>query len=226
MQIMRIEKKPRGCGLRKKGGLYMFFSMENVRVCTSLPLPLPGRCPVCGEEIEFFRSVKVIDPRKFFKEVEHKCGPSCPVCNPPEKGAVIWVGKQFYSVSSFMAEAMSMGISKRISTIPKGLKPGDVVYFLHKEAIAPTPEDNKAHPGVFLAARLSAFHKIIDDEKAQDQNLMKEMEDQGITPVIEYDAKPAEGQEMAEGDTEYLTDRSPSLDAFNEKETMGAEGGA
>ena len=196
MAVLRMERvEDRGCGFRKKGGTYIFCDMQNMHPCPSLPVELPDRCPVCGEEIEQFRGIKVVNPQKLFVKRQQnivKCVGNCPVCYPPETGALMWVGKQYYSAGQFMNEALRMGISKRIAKVPKGLKPGDVLYLAHPDAFPPGQGKVRGKPGIFTAACISAFHRIVDDEQAKDEKFIKELEDQGITPVVEYDAKEPE----------------------------------
>jgi len=193
-----MTQKERGCGFRKKGGLYAYFHMDFVQTCPNLPLPIPEVCPVCGEGIRQARGIRYIIPNKFLPKVKEKCADKiCPVCNPSEeKSGLMWVGKQYYTASQFTKEAMEMGISKRIASKPD-IPIGTMFYFVHPHAIRTgtavfdeedSPHRSKGtetHPGIFLAARLSAFHKIIDEELAKDEKLIKDLEEQGITAVIE-----------------------------------------
>ena len=190
MAVLRMARAERGCGFRKKGGTYLFSEVKDVVPCPSLPIELPDRCPVCGEEIEQFRGIKVLNPQRLFVRQQKniaKCSGGCPACYPPDHGALMWVGKQYYSAHGFISEALRMGISKRIVRIPKGLTPGDVIYFAHPEAFPPEEGNVRGKPGIFLAARVSAFHRIIDEAQEEDADFIRGLEDQGIIPVIEYD---------------------------------------
>jgi hypothetical protein len=191
MAVLRLARNERGCGTRKKGGTYLFCDMQFVAPCPSLPLGLPDRCPTCGEELEQFRGIKVINPVKYLTQPQQnivKCaGGSCLACYPPDLGAIMWVGKKYYTATAFTSEALKMGISKRLAKIPKGLAVGDAIYFVHPEAFPPREGQVRGKPGVFLAARISAFHRIIDEAQEADADFIKGLEDQGITPVIEYD---------------------------------------
>lgn len=197
MAVLRMAREERGCGFRKKGGTYLFCDVDNVVPCPSLPIELPDRCPTCGEELEQFRGIKVVNPQKYFvspQKVIAKCNPMavppCIACYPPDHGALMWVGKKYYTKDLFMQESVRMGISKRLAKIPKGLKPGDPIYFMHPEAFPPKEGCVRGTPGIFTAARISAFHRIIDEDQEKDEKFIKELEDQGITPVIEYDPEP------------------------------------
>jgi hypothetical protein len=143
----------------------------------------------------------MVNPVKLLPKVKTPCKnfASCPVCAPTSDPAgLFWVGSEFYTPNSFAAEALSMGISKRIAKKPGHLKIGDWVYFAHPKAIrvgqSVFDEENVATkvvhnsetiPGIFIVAKLTAFHKIIDEEKAKYSKFIQSLEDQGITPVIE-----------------------------------------
>jgi hypothetical protein len=110
----------------------------------------------------------------------------------------MWVGKMYYTTKQFVDEANKNGISKRINIKPK-LKAGDWVYFVHPAAIrvgtavfdeedAPRRSTHShTEPGVFLVARLTEIQKIISEDDAKDEAKVKQLEDQGIVPVVEYD---------------------------------------
>lgn len=53
----------------------------------------------------------------------------------------MWVGESHYSPSSFMSEALSQGVSKRVSAIPQGLKAGDPIALAHPGAIRTFRDD-------------------------------------------------------------------------------------
>jgi hypothetical protein len=67
------------------------------------------------------------------------CG-MCPMnkANLPETAGLLWVGGKFYKQpEDFLAEAKDMGISRRLSAVPKNLVVGETVIFLaHRECIA------------------------------------------------------------------------------------------
>ncbi len=205
MPLRVMTKTTRGCGTKKIGGLYLYFEAAYVHHCKRLPLALPEACPCCGEHIRQIRSVQAINPKRLFGDAapEVDCGPFCSVCHPETHGGLMWVGKQFYSVDTFRDEAFTLGISKRIPFIPKGVKPGDMVFFAHPRAIEIRTNTGQAgldgqphikityEPGVFLAARLTEIQKILSPEQAKDENLIKQWEDLGVTPVLEIDESPA-----------------------------------
>jgi hypothetical protein len=201
MPVLHLPQSSRGCGTRVMNGLYAFFDVSTVESCHNLPLPLPPACPCCGEEIIQCRGLKMVNPKKLLPPVKVPCGNfmSCPVCVPKDTPAgLFWVGSEFYTPDSFAAEARIQGISKRIAKKPGHLKIGDWVYFVHPKAIrvgqSVFDEENVAtkrvhnsetKPGIFIVAKLTAFHKIINEEKAKDEKFIQSLEDQGIIPVIE-----------------------------------------
>jgi hypothetical protein len=128
----------RGCGYRKVEGLYLCGEYIPV-ACDRLPYEI-GACPVCGEGLHFTRGHKKIIPFKLFG-LHTPCkddDPSCFMCYPTNEIALLMmVGEKHYPTpQDFMTEALSMGVSKRVSTIPKELKLGEtVVYLAHRKAI-------------------------------------------------------------------------------------------
>jgi hypothetical protein len=195
MGVRVMSRHTRGCGTRKTGGTYIFC--EGIPMnCEQLPLPLPEACPCCGEEINFFRSVKVIRPDTLFKTCEHeehKCHHfGCSCCKPPERGGLMWVGTE-YTRESFVNEALAIGVSKRIPAIPKNLKIGDPLFLCHREAL---PEGVENRKGVFMVSHITAFHRILSEKDAEDQDIIDELERQGITPVVEVDDPDAYKQEI------------------------------
>ena len=146
---MASEKK-RGCGYRKIGGLYL--SCEGFAfACDRIPVPL-HICPVCGQGVKFCRGTTWIEPARLFGDhVECAEKRKCRLCKPipEERVMLMWVGEAHYSPKEFTREAATMGVSKRISAIPKGLVLGSTwVYCAHRKAV-PTPDGDT--PGIFYA---------------------------------------------------------------------------
>ncbi len=138
------QEKLRGCGFRKVGGVYLVGAGLQI-ACDRLPIPLEV-CPTCGEGLKFSRNPRQIDAYKmfgdhiFWKPETHDYCPEdyCYVCRPPSdvSSYIMGVGERHYTPESFIKEAMEMGVSKRISAIPRNLVVGKSVVFLsHKKAI-------------------------------------------------------------------------------------------
>lgn len=205
MTVLRMPRAHRRCGTRKVGGTYLVFE-GTCRVCPRLPMELPPACPSCGTKMEFFRSIKIINPRHMFGEIEGTgCGESCAACHPPETGGVMWVGEKYYPTpEDFICEGQRMGISKKIPpNIPKGIKIGDWFFFLHKKAVQKETKDEHGkltgttqEPGVFFIAKLTQIHRIVTEAQARDKKFVQDLEDQGITAVVEYDEPGDTGQKV------------------------------
>jgi hypothetical protein len=169
------------------------------KVCHRLPINLDV-CPVCGSGIKFTRSWTWIQPQRLFgtcdKEGElyscHKDEIDCPVCKPPERAGLLWVGKKFYTVERFITEARELGVSKLIPAIPKGFEVGKTwVYLAHVEAGKKKVEDKSTltgyryepHPAIFYAFRPTRVEMLIRESEATEEKL-ESLKKRGITPVI------------------------------------------
>jgi len=198
---MAVEQM-RGCGYRKVGGLYLCGEGLTM-ACDRLPYALEI-CPVCGAGVKFTRGWTWLDWKSFagtHRMIEHCSCPQnvCPVCVPgsqPQPYGLLWVGEQFYSPESFIEEAFTLGVSRRIAAIPRNLKLDETwVLLAHKKAIvnhepAPsgtwTPEPDEAaegSPGVFYAFRPQRLEFLVWESEATSEKL-EELEKKGITPII------------------------------------------
>jgi hypothetical protein len=154
-------------------------------------------CACCGGGIKFSRGWTWIEPFKLL-EGDHGnttmvnnepaitvgcgCASFCPVCYPsihfltigenfssePIKAGLMWVGEKHYSTESFSKEANDLGISKRISAIPRGFKVGETWIFLaHKKAVENNgsviddPDAPKYTPAIFTAFRPQRIERIV-----------------------------------------------------------------
>lgn len=189
IEIHVSAESARGCGYRHTSangvGLYLVGSAYG-EVCERLPFPLTT-CPCCGEGIRFSRGIQRIDALKLFgDEAEPRCTGSpmatflglpgsehhhdqCTMCSPANApdAWLMWVGREYYSPTSFASEAARMGISKRINALPRGFTPGEsVVYLAHLDAVPPwltthpdfdrttgRAPDGKPAAGVFMVFR-------------------------------------------------------------------------
>jgi len=137
---MAVEAK-RGCGYRKVGGLYLVAGGLG-RPCCKMPLEL-SVCPCCNAGVKQTRGWTWIDAGKMFAAGGCRAPAlersTCPVVNPAGMGKVglLWIGEKFYKrPSDFEQEAASMGISRRLTAVPRDFKAGDTwVMFAHPKAI-------------------------------------------------------------------------------------------
>jgi len=184
---MSVETR-RGCGFRKVGGLYLVGGGTGIP-CTAIPMVVEA-CPVCDCGIKYSRGWKWIVPKPMFeKQLEIiDCLLSCPTTtNCPFKSenreGLLWVGQRFYTPEKFIQEANSLGISKRIATVPNGFEVGKTwVLLAHKEAGRDT--FGKKKPAVFYVFRPTAIEKIVTQTDF-DNNLdgMNKLRKRGITPI-------------------------------------------
>jgi hypothetical protein len=200
----------RGCGYRTVGGLYLCGKYITVP-CDRLPYPI-GACPVCGEGLHFTRGYKKIIPLKLFG-LHRPCNdthPYCFMCEPTEHLAFLMtVGEKHYPTpDDFMEEGRTMGISKKIPSIPKELEVGmTIVYLAHPKAIVVReseviqevehllannnggqqrlfPEEKKTYKlGIFTAFIPNRVEMPVWESDFKNKEKMKDLEKRGITPV-------------------------------------------
>jgi hypothetical protein len=196
--------KIRGCGWRKPGGLYLVTPRLNAPCC-KLPLPLTV-CPCCGEGIRLARGWTWVNLNALFphKRCESELM-QCPLKNvghlhtPPEhfnRVGLIRIGEKYYpEVSDFLEESAELGVSRRITAVPKGFVLGETwVALAHKKAVTTTLLDisevdgfriegsSTIHtPGIFTVFKPTAIEYITTGEETEEvlQNLIE----RGITPV-------------------------------------------
>ena len=184
---MAVETK-RGCGYRRVGNIYLVGENEKAP-CDRLPIRL-DICPVCGSGIKFSRGFTWINPVKLFGNHGPGCACSlgCPICYPDHEfiythegpdgelvdstvlAGLMWIGNLFYSAEDFRNEAVLLGISKRIKSIPHGFKIGKTWIFLaHQKIDFPIkvltlscePNPSEPIPGIFMAFRPTAIERIV-----------------------------------------------------------------
>lgn len=136
---MSVEPR-RGCGYRKIGGLYLVSGGYGV-VCDRLPIPL-GVCPTCSHGIKQTRGFTWVDAAALVGGVHPNCADDfpCPLCMAPHqlgRCGLLWIGEKFYKTPyDFDREAAVLGVSRRISAIPRGFKVGETwILFAHPKAI-------------------------------------------------------------------------------------------
>lgn len=240
---MAIEKR-RACGYRKVGGLYLVCDPGGF-ACGQFPFALTA-CPCCGSGFTQglgFRWTVMKD----LLQLADECGnggacTSCPLSvnnldrESKDRAGLLWVGRKFYKTAAdFRAEAMTLGISKRISQVPRGIEVGKTWIFLaHPEAMKDI--DGKPVPGAFMAFRPQRIEIIITQSQADDPVFMSKIEARKLTPVIVpdrdadhrgsvYDDKKPEQRELALSSTpskEPLAD-ADEIARMGIGETAGSE---
>jgi hypothetical protein len=135
----------RGCGYRKGGGIYLVSGALS-EPCPKLPIELHS-CPACGGGIRQSRGFTWIRPDPLLDPGAHGSEEHDAVCPlgsvygdlwaRGERAGLIWVGASFYKTpTEFMAEAAVLGVSRRISAVPRGLKVGETwIALAHPKAV-------------------------------------------------------------------------------------------
>ena len=230
---MAVEKM-RGCGYRKVGGLYLCGGGYSLS-CDRLPYELEI-CPVCGSGVKFSRAWTWLDWLKYAGEhgidiVEYsdrvinpvgstcKCPQKdtlnpCPICYPPryeQPYGLLWVGESNYTPENFVKEALTMGVSKRIPSVPKNLKLGETwILFAHIKACGERIEDRDdgayklvGVPGVFYALRPTSLELLVWESDAKPEYI-EDLARRNITAIIipdnDEDHHPDTKTKMTEDD--------------------------
>lgn len=186
----RYESK-RGCGFRQPGGFYLVSDGPAIECC-KLPIDLAA-CPTCGQGIKPSRGWTCINPRELFKINTLNCSrdrtlnfygyplslSACPLPTIDKEAGLLWVGSMFYrSPSEFLAEAKSLGISRRISQIPRKLVIGSTWVFLaHREI--PFAAETKS--GVFAFFRPERIEYVVAETDTPEK--LEKLAAKGITLV-------------------------------------------
>jgi hypothetical protein len=190
---MAVEAK-RGCGYRKVGGIYLVSDGSGIGCCR-MPIPLHV-CPTCNQGIKQTRGWQWIDPLPWLKgdcvtlnQIERTL---CPLVDPKRLGervGLLWIGAKFYPTpGAFADEANMLGVSRRIKVVPRGFKVGVTwVFVAHPKVLhvdnAETGEMEWL-PGIFRVIRPTRIEKIITQTMSENPDIMADLEDRGITPVI------------------------------------------
>jgi hypothetical protein len=210
MSIRVSREGARGCGYRKPGALYL-VSGQLSEPCPLLPYET-AVCPTCGEGIKPARGYTWIDVTKLMPAQVHGSTDHNSVCpfgrsyaDEPhrcgERAGLIWVGEQHYKTPhSFMEEAARMGVSRRITAVPRDFVLGETWVLLgHRKAIEKAcPECGDevggdpecpvcegvsfVHaPGVITAFKPTAIEYIVKGDETDEE--IEALEKRGITPV-------------------------------------------
>lgn len=186
---MAVEAR-RGCGYRKVGGIYLVGGGSGV-FCDRLPFPLDV-CPTCHHGIKQSRGWTWIDVAGLTGGVHQGCKDdfACPFCMATSemgKAGLLWIGEKFYPTPGhFIEESERLGISRRVSAVPRGFKVGETwILLAHPKAIAKwDATEMKWIPGIFRIFKPSRIEKIITETQSKDAEFMRELEASGLTPVI------------------------------------------
>lgn len=193
MAITNLIEGQRGCGYRKKGGLYLMGGIE-FSGCCKLAAPLHS-CPTCGNGIKFSRGFTWISTglfpgrcRQYENQPKDITSQYCILSNTDARIGLMWVGEKFYNTpQAFMNEARVMGVSKRIAQLPKDCKVGETwIALAHRKCsrIVYAPDDIEAFkeamknpqysPAVFMIFKLTGVQYVVNgDETAEELQRME-----------------------------------------------------
>jgi hypothetical protein len=160
--------------------------------CCKMPIPLKV-CRTCGCGIKQTRGWTWVDPRPWLQEVCVTPFMGCAAAEPEGMGdrvGLLWIGTAFYKTpEDFIREAGELGISRRITTIPRGFKLGESWVFLaHPKVFRDT--EGEWSPGIFRIFKPTAIEKIVTKTQSEDADEMEALAERGITPVIVPDDDP------------------------------------
>jgi hypothetical protein len=199
----------RGCGYRQPGGLYLVAD-EPSEACPKLPVET-STCPCCGVGIRPARGYTWVDADMLLKPEKHgsiEHDVLCPLGSGRSLGraGLIWIGERFYpSPAAFLSEASRMGISRRITAVPRDFEIGETwVLLAHKRAIQQRCDHCEEYarggglwadaeceecggdgvlwkPGVFTLFQPSAIEYIVRGDETDEE--LEALEKRGIEPV-------------------------------------------
>ena len=221
----------RGCGYRKVGGLYMVGGGFGVP-CDRLPFEL-SVCPCCGAGIKQTRGWTWVDVAALAGGNHvitgsagcKPCGcfSGCPLCHNVKgmgKAGLLWVGAQFYpTIEHFEAEAKALGVSRRITAVPKNFEMGKTwILFAHPRGIIKAVDDLKAAyvPAIFRVWKPERLERIFKESDRNSEAVAADVK-RGITPVFVSDNdKDHQGSVYDRGESEGPADVMPTQPLFEE----------
>lgn len=204
MAIKVSYERKRGCGYRKGGGIYIVADGDP-SPCCKLPIPLTV-CPTCNAGIKPARGWTWVNLDPWISDpcrVEERRG-YCYLSEPVGKVGLIWVGEKFYPTpADFVREAVDMGVSRRVTAIPKDFKLGETIVVLaHRKAIPDfenyDPENPKWKAAIFYCLKPTALEYIVKGDETDEE--IEALEKRGLTPVKVVPVREGEDQQRAIGD--------------------------
>jgi len=218
MTIVTVVEKKRGCGYREPGGLYLRTDGIG-RICGALPIEMVV-CPTCNQGIKPARGwtwiniaeLAAVGTCKLWENVGHEgCG-DCPIADAKiQMAGLLWVGEKFYKAPlDFSMEANEMGISRRITMVPRGFTVGETwVALAHRKAIPSAknlvehqfgikPSDLEFKPGIFHIFKPQRIEYVVKEYDPQDK--LERLEKRGIT-LVKVEREQTEMKEVLDGGT-------------------------
>jgi len=207
MNIQTVIEKKRGCGFRVPGGIYLRTDGMG-RVCGALPIELTV-CPTCHYGIKPARGwtwiniAELVGAKGCALDDPEGCG-DCPIADAKiQMAGLLWVGEKFYKTpGAFAQESVEMGISRRITMVPKAFKLGETwVALAHRKAILsnPDPADPvvEMKPGIFHIFRPSRIEYVVKSDDSDEK--LEKLEKRGFSLVrVEREQKELSLPEVKE----------------------------
>ena len=202
----------RGCGFRKPGGLYL-VALGLAEPCARLPHPIES-CPTCGAGTKPARGWTWIIPAHLIGLVAHapqrhslRCPLGVPGMDPGRDGVragLLWIGESFYPTArDFIEEAEAMGVSRRISKVPRGFVVGETFVFMgHRKGklarVLSLGEEPQFTPAIVTVFRPTAIEYVVTGDETEEE--LEALEKRGIEPVkvIPENEQAAAFQDAAE----------------------------
>lgn len=184
--------------------------------CNALPIPLET-CRACGGGIKPARGWTWIHPAELLGlplSFEEHGGIGqhllrCPLLRRDGLGVtagLLWVGEHYYpDPLDFQREARSMGVSRRIPALPRGLSPGHWVLLAHRKGCSDRIDRGEplvVSPGVFMVFQVRAIEYVVRGDETESQ--LEKLERRGlqlvkVVPVD--DTGHSQGELPTEGET-------------------------
>lgn len=216
---MAVEAR-RGCGFRKVGGLYLVGSGMGLKCDRlPIPLEICRCCGAGIKQTRGFTWVDiaglvggdhkpeggflgapgteevVAEANRLLEESKGcKCPAFCPLCHKTAtmgRGGLLWIGTQFYpTIEAFEHEARTLGISRRITTVPRGFEVGKTwLLFAHARGVIKPVNELAAKyvPAIFRVWKPERLERIYL-ESQRDSDAVKADAERGITPVFVPDS--------------------------------------
>ncbi len=174
------------------------------RVCGALPIELIV-CPTCHQGIKPARGwtwiniAALVDVRGCSRNdlvnrgparsTEEGCG-DCPIADAQiQTAGLLWIGEKFYkNTAAFQRESTEMGISRRITMVPRGFKIGETwVALAHRKAIVlpnpfrGDPVEFIEKPGIFHIFKPQRIEYVVKDDDSDEK--LDKLEKRGISLV-------------------------------------------
>lgn len=180
--ITKIESA-RGCGYKKEGGMYLTSSGLS-KPCYKFPIALTV-CPCCSAGIKPTRGFTWIsfDLIKNAPCSKSDCFGCYPFDGSHDRFGLLWIGEKFYKTpEDFTREARSLGVSRRLSQIPRDLEIGKTwILIAHRKAIKTEDPDNPFAPGIFHAFKPERIEYVITGKETEKE--LERLEKRGFTLV-------------------------------------------